>query len=758
METKITSGQKQANVPTEAVTREAVTKDVSYAFVGRKESAQQTRPLLPPRCTYHFHGSLESYLQKPAMQLHLNPLPTGQEPKPRLVPKQLQKPTIPEELAAMFYCSACDKYLNVDRREQHLNSQLHIDQALSSSQIPISGARPEAIVPPPAVQETPTDFAPRGLTMDESTPASPAPRIVPADSFHCITCDRTRKLIGYTTHMKCKSHRKALLQPSPVSTAIQNPALPSIPKSEFGPETWLCKACKIYLHLDVRESHLASTEHIVEARGQPNSLQKPKNIFSPITAPHGDTFPPSPTHGGGKLEDMDSHQATAEDLFVNDPRPKEKLAARKAVNEADEIWYCDVCGQDINAKAREWHLSPGWYCGVCQGMVHEDWRDDHLRLPAHSKRQSEETPAVVDIESRVDGVRASTPPLSGDTHNANYCIPCNKQFKDISAHLLCKGHPQRLPNYQPPPGRLYCSICSQEYPEAAQEIHETPAWDCVLCGTRTHTRFRKAHEEGGGHIRRVAARLTSRGEDHVEDTHLDVTVPEDTAYCALCNTTPKNMVHHVRTQKHRIKMPDYKPKEGKLFCESCKREHSFGKRYLHMTAAWGCEVCGVTIHEGEKERHLKGAKHAKRTAKMEKMERGDRVATVESEHDGSRNDSKGVGGEEDSGGEESGVERAALERLNRLVRRQALKMNMPANSELCVTTEMEPELWYCSLCDMDIPPAMRNAHEAQSWHVSRLELMKQEAGDGKVGSGAVGLNRGTADLTNQRNRRLQHPR
>lgn len=66
-----------------------------------------------------------------------------------------------------------------------------------------------------------------------------------------------------------------------------------------------------------------------------------------------------------------------------------------------------------------------------------------------------------------------------------------------------------------------------------------------------------------------------------------------------------------------------------------------------------------------------------------------------------------------------------LGRLNELVRCRAQEQK---RARLNVPAETEPEMWNCSLCDTDMTPAMRQAHELHPFHVRRLEMKKREAG------------------------------
>lgn len=244
--------------------------------------------------------------------------------------------------------------------------------------------------------------------------------------------------------------------------------------------------------------------------------------------------------------------------------------------------------------------------------------------------------------------------LFGDTHNAKNRVLCKKKFGNVSTHLLPRAYLRTLPNYQPPPGKLYCRICSQEYPEIMHEMHRTPSWDCELCGTRTHTRFRKRHLEGPAHAPRVAVELAAVGEDHVLDAPAEETEFDNLDFSTFWDKTPKDMATDLLTKAH---------------------------------LAMRCSVID------------------------------------ESEDDEGRTDIESAGAEDSR---DCGV----FDRLNELVCSRPLEKN----PELHITTEAEPEIWNCTLCEKDMPPAVRKAHETDPSHIDRLEQKKHEVASRTVGS------------------------
>lgn len=105
---------------------------------------------------------------------------------------------------------------------------------------------------------------------------------------------------------------------------------------------------------------------------------------------------------------------------------------------------------------------------------------------------------------------------------------------------------------------------------------------------------------------------------------------------------------------------------------------------------------------------------------------------------------EGVGVEEDSSDGD------VLGRLNELVRRRAQEQK---DAQLNIPAETEPEMWNCSLCDTDMAPAMRQAHELHPFHVRRLEMKKREAGGPMVRG--FKLARYRVSLIDHRNRKLE---
>jgi hypothetical protein len=128
------------------------------------------------------------------------------------------------------------------------------------------------------------------------------------------------------------------------------------------------------------------------------------------------------------------------------------------------------------------------------------------------------------------------------------------------------------------------------------------------------------------------------------------------------------------------------------------------------------------MHEISREGHLNGAKHAKRKALKEKIETSDRATTAKSEHN---EEPESESGQTDSYANDTGGE-AALDRLNQIVHDRALGDKSPANPEVSIATGADPDIWKCTLCDIEMPSPMRKGHEARSLHTSRQERKRQE--------------------------------
>lgn len=274
-----------------------------------------------------------------------------------------EKSTIPALAANRWYCSSCDQDISINNRDEHLGSLLH---ALSRGEIPTFDGGREVVRTRPAVRAATAQI----LVIEEQPPVSalavipflaPVPPVIPSDSFHCAPCKRTRKLVGYDTHMHSESHCAAAHLLGPRSTALENPTSTSVSASNSDPETWFCMTCKVYLHRDVRASHRSSKQHI-------NKSGKQSHIALGIRDWAGvqqlDKFWPSPVGDEEQPENVGSYQATAEDMAGD-----ESLAVRDASNEAiPGFSYCRVCEKDINPQRSMKHLSPGYYCGGC-GIV-----------------------------------------------------------------------------------------------------------------------------------------------------------------------------------------------------------------------------------------------------------------------------------------------------------------------------------------------------------------------------------------------------
>lgn len=173
---------------------------------GRQEPFQQATPLLTAEPEPAFHGSFEEYLAKTSIEIQLTTKPIHNKPKPIPALSQLQKPTIPDLLTAQWYCNPCTQYLNIDERNQHLSSALHLAHA-------------EPHIPTPSLYGD-------QLTTHDVTPQPSLPASI--DTFSCLPCN-TNIL---------KSDRKFHLSPP-----------------------YYCALCDIVMHTDTRDIHEWSLEH-----------------------------------------------------------------------------------------------------------------------------------------------------------------------------------------------------------------------------------------------------------------------------------------------------------------------------------------------------------------------------------------------------------------------------------------------------------------------------------------------------------------
>lgn len=520
MEVKIAAGQDEKTFRAQDITQEGAPSGFAYELIGRKESAQQIQPL---PATENQSLSVERDLEQ-QMQLH-SQLPLGEPMLPVL--KSIQKLTVPEGSAAMWYCDTCARSVTVGKRDKHLGSFFHLEQALFRGEIGESDARHEEIHP--TVHEGPTDTAPQVLPTEEYPEAPLAPPLVSTDSSHCATCSRTYKLVNYESHLNSRSHQSALLLLRPVSPTIEQPAPPPISASEPGSECWFCTSCNVYRRPGERETHLASKKHIQRAGSLPASA---RGTPVPPAIPEVDTFWPSPVGDEEKAEGVDTSQVRLQEL-AGDYVPEKQEAG---CGDSEGVCYCEVCGKDVKSNLRKFH---GWYCSVCRVMVHDEWREDHLKRAPHFQRQPLETPTTVETEACEDDVRPSAPLLSADNRDANYCVSCDKQFKNITPHLLSMVHLRKLQDYKPPVATYesehdegrggsegvgggadsrdeedFSRLNHNQEPSGTAEAEaeaEPVTWNCALCDIEMPIAKRRSHEEHSFHLRRLEQKRLEDG-------------------------------------------------------------------------------------------------------------------------------------------------------------------------------------------------------------------------------------------------------
>lgn len=449
---------------------------------------------------------------------------------------------------------------------------------------------------------------------------APAAAAVPVTEWFCEICEKHCHISTREAHLGSKKHiKKAGGTPHiPVPAIVEDPIPATMLVSD-----WFCEICEKDYHINTREAHLGSKKHVKRAK-LTHAAQKLREMLTPVGMPPVDLPRGDETPG-------------------TDPLTEKLLFQEAKTQDGDYVSYCDVCGKKIKFILGSWNVSPGIYCGICQMMVHADCLDAHLARASHLKPQSRETPSV--------DVRVTTPSVAEDTPDVNYCVPCKKQFKDISPHLLSKVHLRKLASHQLPPGKLYCDVCSQEYVEAMEKMHRTPAWDCELCDTKTHTGFRSLHEESEAHVLRVAAGQQAAGEDHVQEATAEELKPDDQAYCAHCDQTPKSMAKHLKNKTHRAlkqkAIEDGESVDGKKGSEDAAGEEEGGdagdfdelnllvrRRALEKgspevsaesdaeTEIWNCTLCVMDMHPTMRKAHEARPFHML-LLEQEKLEVGD---------------------------------------------------------------------------------------------------------------------------------------
>lgn len=166
----------------------AAYSDLSLESAG-KEPVDQIPYLPATQDKPAVQGSFAQYSAKPTMNTQLNAPPGLGETNAS------ETTTIPDSIAAQWYCSACAIYINIINLDRHFESPLHLGQVLFSAAMPESDTGPEVIqTHPPGHEQVPPS--------------------IPVDSFFCAICRMTRKLIDYGTHLNSKKHlNKSRLQP-----------------------------------------------------------------------------------------------------------------------------------------------------------------------------------------------------------------------------------------------------------------------------------------------------------------------------------------------------------------------------------------------------------------------------------------------------------------------------------------------------------------------------------------------------------------
>lgn len=265
---------------------EATPLELRSDLVGKKEPVQQTRLRTATKHKSHFRGSLERNLNRPTMQMPLNPQVAPDKSKLSVVPKQPLRPTVPDELSGLWYCDSCDKYLNFTRRDEHLGGLFHFEQAHSLSET----IGPQAKETPATVE---TD-----VCVDDVRVSTPSHAGANRDANYCVSCNKQLKNIS--AHLLSKVHLRKLKNYQPPVTEYEkedhqdgkasegagggaghgdggvvdrlnqlvrrraleknNSELCVMAASE--PEIWNCTVCKIDMPPATRKSHEAHPLHV----------------------------------------------------------------------------------------------------------------------------------------------------------------------------------------------------------------------------------------------------------------------------------------------------------------------------------------------------------------------------------------------------------------------------------------------------------------------------------------------------------------
>lgn len=366
----------------------------------------------------------------------------------------------------------------------------------------------------------------------EPTPPLPAPS-VPADSFHCTICNRTRKLAGYDLHLESEFHQNAVLLLEPAPPAIETPApLPMLVAE------WVCEVCESSCHINTRETHLASKKHVKKA-GLMDAARKLREMLTPVAGDSG-------VGGGG--EDLASDAAP---VLMTD-------------------WFCEICEKHCHISTREAHLGSkkhikmvggvppvpvpaiiedpvpttmlvsDWFCEVCERDYHINTRETHIGSKKHI-RKAKLTQAAQNLREILTPVgMPSVDPPQPSTHGEE--TPSNDPW--IEKPLVQKT------GIEDHDCVSYCDVCGKKIKFNLGSWNVSPGIYCGICQMMVHADCLDTHLARTSHLKpRSRETPTVVPILDVRDSTPSVAedTPDDEAYCTLRDRNLRRKAMHLKS-------------------------------------------------------------------------------------------------------------------------------------------------------------------------------------------------------------------
>lgn len=437
-----------------------------------------------------------------------------------------------------WHCELCDKTVSLIGREGHENGATH------RSKMGVKVAPTGGVVKQETTQEPPQSMGTfLCLTCNRYVPLQEKAQHG-SPTWCCEVCStfthrdwKDGHMLQHRVQSTASTQASTRSRPGtfagvivPVSTKLHAPnptqevsaPVPATVNPPSESKTFFCEVCGKFKFVAGRAGHMKSKRHKkkaveqaakapVEAGGGGKVGGKGVEIGAGSVAAeevrgHGDVYPVSAERGVAATT-TESYQKTAarkEHPYATSQQPIPAVSIPPSIPDATTpssssqtngmnsnpggaalneeppaTFYCDVCEKELMSSMQAWHGSKGWFCEVCKITTHEDWRETHIGGFEHTKLEPEK-------ETRP------------------YCIACDKTAKDMSKHVLTKGHRMKMPNYMPPEGKAFCEWCRTEFAAKVWYIHRTPPWECDGCGVKTHEQMKEGHLNGAKHAKLLA--------------------------------------------------------------------------------------------------------------------------------------------------------------------------------------------------------------------------------------------------------------